>query len=80
MNTFYPPILCRGHSFEGKNTPNSENAFHFYNFKAESDFQSNRGKVYCFVTILTSKVDENIVFFLISHNFVQTAGFKNENL
>ena len=19
MNTFYPPILCRGHSFEGKN-------------------------------------------------------------
>lgn len=38
------------------------------------------GKVYRFVTILTSKVDENIVFFLISHNFVQTAGFKNENL
>lgn len=38
------------------------------------------GKVYHFVTILTSKVDENIVFFLISHNFVQTAGFKNENL
>ena len=33
-----------------------------------------------FVTVLTSKVDENIVFFLISHNFVQTAGFKNENL
>ncbi|EDP20898.1 hypothetical protein FAEPRAM212_02224 [Faecalibacterium prausnitzii M21/2] len=44
MNTFYPPILCRGHSFEGKNGPNGENAFHFYNFKAESDFQSNRGK------------------------------------
>ena len=36
--------------------------------------------MYRFVTILTGKVDENIVFFLISHNFVQTAGFKNENL
>lgn len=79
MNTFYPPILCRGHSFEGKNAPNSENAFHFYNFKAESDFQNSRGK--CTIcNYLTSKVDENIVFFLISHNFVQTAGFKNENL
>lgn len=38
------------------------------------------GEVYRFVTILTSEVDENIVFFLISHNFVQAAGFENENL
>ena len=36
--------------------------------------------MYRFVTILTSKVCEIIVFFLISHNFVQAAGFKNENL
>ena len=36
--------------------------------------------MYRFVTILTSEVDENIVFFLISHNFVQAAGFENENL
>ena len=80
MTTFYPPVLCRGHSFFGKNDSNRENAFHFCNFKTESDFQNNRGKVYRFVTILTSEVDENIVFFLISHNFVQAAGFKNENL
>ena len=80
MNTFYPPILCRGHSFEGKNAQNGENDFHFYNFITESDFQSSGGKAYRFVTILTSKVDENIVFFLISHNFVQAARFENENL
>ena len=80
MTTFYPPVLCRGHSFEGKNGPNCENAFHFCNFKTESNFQNSRGEVYRFVTILTSKADENIVFFLISHNFVQAARFENENL
>lgn len=37
-------------------------------------------EVYRFVTILTSEVCKIIVFFLISHNFVQAAGFKNENL
>ena len=44
MTTFYPPILCRGHSFERKNDPNGENTFHFYDFKIESDFQNSRGK------------------------------------
>ena len=37
-------------------------------------------EVYRFVTILTSEVCKIIVFFLISHKFVQAAGFKNENL
>ncbi len=40
MNTFYPPILCRGHSFEGKNAQNGENAFHFYNFKLKAIFKA----------------------------------------
>ena len=36
--------------------------------------------VYRFVTFLTIKVHKFIVFFLISHSFVQVASFENENL
>ena len=36
--------------------------------------------MYRFVTFLTIKVHKYIVFFLISHSFVQIAGFENENL
>ena len=39
-----PPVLCRGHSFGGKNDSNCENAFHFCDFGLESDFQYDGGK------------------------------------
>ncbi len=71
MTTFYPPVLCRGHSFFGKNDSNRENAFHFCNFELKAIFTIFGGFVPFCNFLMRSGF--NIVFFLISHNFVHNA-------